>query len=960
MQAPLPSIVTRRGAALGAALSTAIFLASCSGSDGSDGAPGAPGDAPLTSRVLTPEQTSPGVVATIVSVDGATGAGGSFQVGDHISVRFTLKKRDGTNWNASEMNTARMLVSGPTFNYQRVLAEVSNVATAATRNADGSYTYAFANAIPATYLPPLNDSASFGAADGELSGQALLAGTYTLGAYFAWTYTVEGSSFRDVGNVESDFLFGGAATIDDRAVIGQDNCNRCHETLQAHGGNRRDVKLCLLCHTAGAEDKNVATAAGGTPGVSIDFRVMIHRIHNGEHLPSVLGVDTNPDGSRNYAAAAQPFQIVGFGNSVNDFSHVAFPAWPNGLIAMPRDMGYTALAAGAKTQEDTIRTGVANCAICHGDPDGAGPIEAPAQGDLILAQPSRQSCGSCHDDVNWGLPYTANGQTMPAQANNSNCVLCHTTSGGPLSVADAHLHPLANPATNPGLNLAITDVVEAGTNDGDGTIDPGEKVAVTFTVTNDAGANVLPSSLTSISAVLSGPTSNYTVLLNASMPVASLGATQPITVNVPQQVVFEYLGDSTGALESFQTALTPMWAPTASLTTVRVRTATAGGSSTLSAAASPTANYVDVADATGFTHNDFIVIDDGVPGLEEYLRVQDVQGTRLWFGSTASTAYQIGPRFAHTIGATVMEVTLASKTEATDYTVNAATGTITEVVEFGAGRAVVVSYTTDFVMPATYPVAINGSPDMDVSWGKWTGLPIADGTYSLGLWGAKDASLALYGETNSYRSVSDTHKFDFLVGSASTLEDYDLVSSGDNCLACHQDMMFHGGGRRGFDACVLCHGSAGSEDRPKYVAANAPATTATTINFRTMLHKIHMGEELTNASSYAIVGFGSAAWPNNFGTTTFDEVAFPAMPGGAQNCAMCHGTATAWTDPTPREHPDGQDLPTRTWRAACGACHDSDEAQAHIEVQTSAGQESCAVCHGPGRQWNVTVVHKAR
>ena len=56
-----------------------------------------------------------------------------------------------------------------------------------------------------------------------------------------------------------------------------------------------------------------------------------------------------------------------------------------------------------------------------------------------------------------------------------------------------------------------------------------------------------------------------------------------------------------------------------------------------------------------------------------------------------------------------------SKTETTDYTVNAATGAITEVVEFGAGRAVVLSYTTDFVMPSTYPVPINGSPNPTIS-----------------------------------------------------------------------------------------------------------------------------------------------------------------------------------------------------------------------------------------------------
>ena len=36
------------------------------------------------------------------------------------------------------------------------------------------------------------------------------------------------------------------------------------------------------------------------------------------------------------------------------------------------------------------------------------------------------------------------------------------------------------------------------------------------------------------------------------------------------------------------------------------------------------------------------MIDDGVLGAEEYLRVQFVDGNRLWFGSTASTSYAVG------------------------------------------------------------------------------------------------------------------------------------------------------------------------------------------------------------------------------------------------------------------------------------------------------------------------------
>jgi hypothetical protein len=83
----------------------------------------------------------------------------------------------------------------------------------------------------------------------------------------------------------------------------------------------------------------------------------------------VLGVATNPDGSRNYAATPTPY-LVGGGRPS---PHVHFPVWPNGVIAMPRDGGYTALSATDKALEDTIRTGVATCTVCHGDPMGPGP-----------------------------------------------------------------------------------------------------------------------------------------------------------------------------------------------------------------------------------------------------------------------------------------------------------------------------------------------------------------------------------------------------------------------------------------------------------------------------------------------------------------------------------------------------------------------------------------------------------
>lgn len=953
----LDRLGTIRLAALGLALSVAVT--GCSGDDGATGPQGPPGEdgGQQTNTAFEQGDNLPGIHVAVTSLSGGTGPEGRFLPGNTITIHFTVKKDDGSDWDLTEIGSGRALVSGPTFNYQRVLAQVSNVSTAAVEQADGSYTYTFATPIPATYLAPFNDTAQFDDTDGELTGDALLDGTYTLGLYFRWDYTLDGVAKRDSGDVVYDFVIGTTGAVESRQVVSQENCNRCHADLQAHGGSRHTVTLCLLCHTTGAEDGTEPT------GNSVDFKVMVHKIHSGEHLPSVLGVSTNMNGTRNYAATPTPYMI-----GDNDFSEVAFPAWPHALVATPRDQGYSALTSPEKAKEDTIRTGPSNCVVCHGDPDGVdGPLTAPAQGGLAYAQPRRATCGACHDDVHWDSNYTANGLTMLSSVTQDDtlCINCHPATGSYVPGVDvpptdkAHLHPLLDPTFDAGTVIEVTDVVEDGADDGDGTIDPGEKIDITFTLQNDAGVDIAPSSVAAPSLVISGPTSNYNVLLSTSIPLAALTGAQPYTVNVPMVVLLERLGVATGAAnESFTSAFTPHWNMTGALTSVRVRTA-ATTTTALAAATVGPQNYIDVTSATNLVRNDYIVVDDGLAN-EEYVQIQYVTGNRLYFSALGSTSYKPGLDLPHDAGASVKEVTLVTKAVTTDYTLNAATGTITEVTEFGAGNVVLASYTTDFVMPSVYPLTLNDTPTIDETAGKWVGKSIVDGTYSLSIWTSQTLTLNMFGESNSYRSASDANLVDFLVGGAAEVEPYALISSGSNCYNCHQDLGFHGFGRRSYDSCVVCHGAAGTEDRPKYVAANAPATDGVTINFRTMLHKIHRGEDLANASSYQIVGFGSGAYPDNYGISSFAEVAFPAMPGGVSNCTICHGASnTSWEEPSDRNHPDEQGSPVLRWKAVCGACHDSDDAQAHIEVQTSgSGAESCGVCHGPGKEWNVERVHK--
>jgi hypothetical protein len=457
--------------------------------------------------------------------------------------------------------------------------------------------------------------------------------------------------------------------------------------------------------------------------------------------------------------------------------------------------------------------------------------------------------------------------------------------------------------------------------------------------------------------VVAGPTVNRQILLEEAFPTAAL-TSSTMTTTLPERVFLQYVQDSTAGVDVFKTGRRH-WNLSGGATTVQVVNGPKLAMGSLAEAVAPYQNYVDLATTTSILRGDYIVIDRSQPG-EEYLRVQFVDGNRLWFSSTHSPYSQPGLRNAHLANAPVEKVALVTMTAVTDYTLNAQTGEITEVTEFGAGNPVLVSYTTDFVMPEKYGLALNASPDQDESWGKWTGLALLDGTYSVAIWGETSLSVEVGNDTTTYSGASRAVTADFLVGTATTLEPVTTISSAQNCYSCHDDVWFHGSHRRGLDSCLICHGTAGGEDRPQYVAPNAPATTAGSIEFRHMLHKIHMGKDLANASTYIVNGFGSG-YPNNYTAHSYEEVGFPSMVGGVKSCATCHGTGNdVWKSPPLRNHP-AQVRDTRSWSVACSSCHDTNTARAHIDAQTSSqGAEACATCHGIGKKWGSDLMHKTR
>ena len=249
---------------------------------------------------------------------------------------------------------------------------------------------------------------------------------------------------------------GGTPTVRSDTTTAQ--CNSCHAPLRAHG-NRREVRLCTLCHTEAAVDEQ---------GESIDFRHMIHKIHAGVDLHLV---NAGPPGTT--------YEIDGtvFAEKQADGSVTG--------VAFPRDLE--------------------ECLTCHAE----GPTA-----EFYRTKASTGACATCHDDVNPSLQTTAAGPPgtnhAPGAYADGQCSACHAAEQSQefdISVPGAHVVP-ARSAQLQGLNVTISAVSSHAA---------GQQPTITFTVTDDAGTPLRDlSGLSSLAFNYAGPTTDYTTQLNGN------------------------------------------------------------------------------------------------------------------------------------------------------------------------------------------------------------------------------------------------------------------------------------------------------------------------------------------------------------------------------------------------------------------------------------------------------------
>jgi OmcA/MtrC family decaheme c-type cytochrome len=202
---------------------------------------------------------------------------------------------------------------------------------------------------------------------------------------------------------------------------------------------------------------------------------------------------------------------------------------------------------------------------------------------------------------------------------------------------------------------------------------------------------------------------------------------------------------------------------------------------------------------------------------------------------------------------------------------------------------------------------------------------------------------------------------------------YRQVVDIEKCNDCHENLTLHGNSRTGnTELCATCHNPNATDIARRVAGTSCETVTGTlddqTIDLKFMIHAIHSGE----IAGYKVCGYNNTGYD-------FSHVKYP---GKLENCEGCHlpdtyyppnsATAIATTiDAGPDRSTPAGDVAISAASAACSACHTSDTAQLHMELNggsftavkaadsTTPGApvETCDTCHGAGKPVDVKTEH---
>jgi OmcA/MtrC family decaheme c-type cytochrome len=344
-----------------------------------------PFDASIMGAHISPQLYSglPGLVINILKVDNGS-------AGKAPTVTFTLKDSGGNPVAANSLtatpNRLAAVMAGPTTDYGYTSfgsdvttnGYVSEDATKATCGADGTCVYQFLHAVPA-------------GATGTFSIGMEGRRGFTINANTNAAVTTEYGAVNKVFNFSVD----GSPVTSRRTVVDISKCNACHTSLSVHGENRNQIVMCVLCHNPSETDISQRPSAKdpaikNAPPQSVNFAVMIHKIHDGAGLA---------------AQGQPPFVVVGFGGNPVDFSDVTFPAFDS--------------SGGVGN--------VQSCSMCHVNgseenlPVGLNDVRTP--NSLLTTTPATTAaCTACH---------ATKAELSHAVANTTqfgeSCTACHSS-----------------------------------------------------------------------------------------------------------------------------------------------------------------------------------------------------------------------------------------------------------------------------------------------------------------------------------------------------------------------------------------------------------------------------------------------------------------------------------------------------------------------------------------------------
>ena len=400
---------------------------------------------------------------------------------------------------------------------------------------DGVYMYKFGTALPADYDADATHTL------GIYASRNL--GEFDLGTYYA--------------NPLEHFVPSGSAEPAPRDIVSTATCNNCHDPLALHGGSRQEVGLCVLCH-------NPTQSIDPDTGNSVDMPYMTHKIHAGKDYTiigfrqavhnyshvvfptdindcQVCHVGGTPTPEIPLVANPDPITSCGDGVGMTDIGWLAdgaveirLDAADGRLFAMANGDGSQATgnwvregkqfflvdsATGETLERQTVNLTPFGCVT---NPPYAYPGETAEQHSKWMTNPTRMTCGSCHEDINWE---TGEGHLAGPQEDDQFCSFCHQADSGvefDRSVRGAHKVVLASTKMT-GVIVKVKQVTNTG---------PGQSPTVRFALADKNGP-LDPAALETFTMTLSGPNEDFGVNIreNARGALVQAGSDWTYTFN---------------------------------------------------------------------------------------------------------------------------------------------------------------------------------------------------------------------------------------------------------------------------------------------------------------------------------------------------------------------------------------------------------------------------------------------